>query len=878
MGKKRYILTVVILVASLAAGLVLLARTPLLLRAVSAVSGPLLGYDMAAESFSLYPLKADLKGLTIADTRGRNFIFASSRVSVSSSPGSAFRGDVEKVLLKDAKIRIRLGDRKETETDLSFIRKIPPVHLLTMENGEFTLTFKGSPGTITLKKIDLTVKGFSPDHGGALAFTGSVVIDGPGGSKMRATGRCKGRLDLTGILPDMLGKGAIEIDIDEGSMGDVTLKGMKLTLPVLFEKDRIVISRAAALIEAVIFAGQGRKAELRKGQLSMNALYGTRAGTLSVDNLQITMPGIGAVKGTGRLTVKGAMPFNAVLETRDLNFSSLFAMAKTLMTEEEAKKWSVEGLGSLTARMEGNIGGKAPSLSGTLTMDVRKGGFSSPDGSKAAQGITGSVILNFSLPRGEGKEASMKISSQVSSGEYLWGRYYKDLRKEPSKLSSRADVTVSGSGSSRFRGTLDLFNTGRYAYDGFVDAGKWGVHVTAEDVAVKRVVGLLAADYLAQTAAALKGMEVDGRLDADVSVTSAGKGLGTKGSVRLSTASLKLPAVSLAVAGIDMDIPFDLASAGSGGAVPLPAGPLGIVTVTGFTKGSYSLPELKIPVTAHGNDISAPGIISVPFYDGTVRVRTLTAKDILGLSPKLLFGISMRDIDVQKLLSDLTGLSFPGKVKARFPEIAYQNGELVMEGKLTVDIFGGTIEVADMYVKDLFSASRRMGGDILFRSIDLGKVTETIKVGRITGIIEGSVKDLVVEYGQPSRFVFDLDTVKKWGQSQKVSVDAIENISILGTGSGGIGAVLKSGLNKFFKEYPYSRIGIRCTLRNDNFNIRGKIVEGGTEYLIRRAFLRGIDVVNRDPQNMVSFKDMQERVGRVFQKDEGGAGPTIKEN
>jgi hypothetical protein len=55
MGKKRFILTLVVLVASLAAGLVLLARTPLLLRAVATVSGPLFGYDMAAESFSFHP-------------------------------------------------------------------------------------------------------------------------------------------------------------------------------------------------------------------------------------------------------------------------------------------------------------------------------------------------------------------------------------------------------------------------------------------------------------------------------------------------------------------------------------------------------------------------------------------------------------------------------------------------------------------------------------------------------------------------------------------------------------------------------------------------------------------------------------------------------
>jgi len=35
--------------------------------------------------------------------------------------------------------------------------------------------------------------------------------------------------------------------------------------------------------------------------------------------------------------------------------------------------------------------------------------------------------------------------------------------------------------------------------------------------------------------------------------------------------------------------------------------------------------------------------------------------------------------------------------------------------------------------------------------------------------------------------------VKKSGVPRKVSVDAIENISILGTGSGGVGAVLKTG-------------------------------------------------------------------------------------
>ncbi len=115
--------------------------------------------------------------------------------------------------------------------------------------------------------------------------------------------------------------------------------------------------------------------------------------------------------------------------------------------------------------------------------------------------------------------------------------------------------------------------------------------------------------------------------------------------------------------------------------------------------------------------------------------------------------------------------------------VAYQDGELKTEGGMSVDIFGGRIEVLDMYAKDLFASSRKIGGDIVFSDIDLGKITETIKIGRITGIVGGSMKDLQIEYGQPSRFVFDLDTVKKSGVSRKVSVDAIENISILGTGT-----------------------------------------------------------------------------------------------
>lgn len=61
-------------------------------------------------------------------------------------------------------------------------------------------------------------------------------------------------------------------------------------------------------------------------------------------------------------------------------------------------------------------------------------------------------------------------------------------------------------------------------------------------------------------------------------------------------------------------------------------------------------------------------------------------------------------------------------------------------------------------------------------------------------------------------------------------------------------------------------MGIICILENDVFTLRGKIHEGGKEYLIRKVFLRGIDVVNQNLDNNISFRDMKERINRIFEK------------
>jgi len=134
----------------------------------------------------------------------------------------------------------------------------------------------------------------------------------------------------------------------------------------------------------------------------------------------------------------------------------------------------------------------------------------------------------------------------------------------------------------------------------------------------------------------------------------------------------------------------------------------------------------------------------------------------------------------------------------------------------------------------------------------------------MTGIIRGSLKNFIMEYGQPASFDLEVQSVETSGVSQRFSMDAIESITVLGTG---VKTSVKGGLTSLFREFPYSQIGFKCTLRNDEFTIRGTVESGGKEYLVKRGWLRGVDIVNQNRNNKISFQDMQERLKRVMDSE-----------
>jgi hypothetical protein len=142
-------------------------------------------------------------------------------------------------------------------------------------------------------------------------------------------------------------------------------------------------------------------------------------------------------------------------------------------------------------------------------------------------------------------------------------------------------------------------------------------------------------------------------------------------------------------------------------------------------------------------------------------------------------------------------------------------------------------------------------------------MTKGTSFGEIEGILQGHIHDLEITNGQPQKFDLLLETIKTKGVDQEISVRAVDNISRIGGGASPF-LGLAGALAGVIKNFPYSKIGIRSSLLNDAFRVNGSIKENGQEYLVKRGSFSGVNVVNRNPNTWISFKDMVKRIGRVI--------------
>ncbi len=244
------------------------------------------------------------------------------------------------------------------------------------------------------------------------------------------------------------------------------------------------------------------------------------------------------------------------------------------------------------------------------------------------------------------------------------------------------------------------------------------------------------------------------------------------------------------------------------------------------------------------------GEVEIPAGNGTITVSSGELEYDTG-------NLKLSDVKIDDvhLSTEINGNPVQAVLWGKRLQVELKEGRISVHGTVNTKFAKGNVRISGMWIE--FSGPvPRFGADIEFRGIDIATLTELTDFGRITGILDGKVKGLVISGHQPESF--DLEIRSRKSRDQEISIKAIRNLSILGGGGGGIPL-----LGQFFKNFSYSSIAVSCRLKNDIFTMHGLIKEGGAEYLVKRGFWGGVNVINQNPGGKISFSDMLERLARI---------------
>ena len=225
----------------------------------------------------------------------------------------------------------------------------------------------------------------------------------------------------------------------------------------------------------------------------------------------------------------------------------------------------------------------------------------------------------------------------------------------------------------------------------------------------------------------------------------------------------------------------------------------------------------------------------VPVLDGALQIETFDL--IYGEDMPLHWQVDgfMTPVSMELLTRALGWPEFSGKLSGVIPDVSYAEGNLEVGGVLLVRVFDGEVTLRNLRLEQPFGVIPRLMVDARAQDIDLETLTRTFSFGKIEGTLEGRIDGLQMESWRPVAFDAAFASPEKDDSRHRISQKAVENISSIG--GAGIGGALSRSFLRFFEDFPYDRLGIRCRLEN------GVCAMGGVEpalngyYLVKGRFI-----------------------------------------
>jgi hypothetical protein len=518
--------------------------------------------------------------------------------------------------------------------------------------------------------------------------------------------------------------------------------------------------------------------------------------------------------------------------------------------------------GAVNLEMDAPLGKSGLGEATKISLSFKNGQFSNPQGTAMGEGLQGTLVIRIGEVKGDSRSGQATLS--ISAGEALVDRYYLNLSLRPLKIDLRGRLPAKGLRPVEFRGTLEWHGLIRASWTGRASDAEGGrrvrLHTDIRIPSHDALFRLLAAETSAEPGP--DAITVQGRSEMSMDVEIEGPRTALKGRLRVWEAGLSMPAKGIRVEGLSGDIPMDLSlkgtnRAGRSSASPPEQGEIHIEKI-GSPFGDWQ--DVRVPLWSRSNELGLAEALVLPLFEGRISLQKLRCRWDFPALPDLEAALEIEGLDLAALSAKLTPFEIEGKLNGSFPRLIIKNGEVQTGGQVRLNLWDGYIQLMNFVGEDMYSRQRRWGFDARLQDLNLEEATHSLEFGQMGGLLDGEVKEMVFSFGQPESFELWLHNDPESGVHQYVDAKAVESLSILSSG-------VQAPLLPFFKYYPYSELGIYCKLENDVFTLRGTIHDDGKEYLVKRGFLRGLNVINRNPHNRIPWRDMLQRVRRVIPEE-----------
>lgn len=268
--------------------------------------------------------------------------------------------------------------------------------------------------------------------------------------------------------------------------------------------------------------------------------------------------------------------------------------------------------------------------------------------------------------------------------------------------------------------------------------------------------------------------------------------------------------------------------------------------------------RVKLPLTMRGMRFQLD-TINMPLLDGMLTMKGF-AMERPQEGWRWAFRGGLSPVSMERFTQAVGLPTMHGTVSAEIPRVSYARSTLQVDGALLFKVFDGTVMANNVTLIEPFGKAPRLGADVEARNIDLELLTRALSFGSITGRIDAAVNGLELANWRPVKFDAKLES-SAGEYSRKISQRAVQNITALG--GAGAAAAIQGTFLRFFDQFGYERLGLRCRLKH------GVCTMGGVEdapqgyVIVKGGGIPALSVLGYN--RAVDWNELVDRLKRVIQ-------------